>query len=94
MLAVGLLLPAVEVLINVLILQQVPDHQRGRVLSAVMTLSGLGMPLGAAFGGVLLQLVSPAAFLLGAAAVLGCATLAALSQPDLRAAAWPDATAG
>jgi MFS family permease len=89
MLSVGLLLPAVEILVNVLILQQVPDQQRGRVLSAVMTLTGLGMPLGAAFGGTLLQLLSPTTVLLGAGVLLGCVTLVALSQPDLRAAQWP-----
>ena len=87
--SVGLLLPAVEILVNVLILQQVPDHQRGRVLSGVMTITGLGMPLGAAFGGTLLQLLSPTTVLIGAAALLGCATLAALLQRDLRAAQWP-----
>ena len=93
MLSVGLLLPAVEILVNVLILQQVPDRQRGRVLSAVLTISGLGMPLGAAFGGTLLQLLSATTVLIGAAALLGCVTLAALAQRDLRAAQWPAAEA-
>ncbi|WP_034262933.1 MFS transporter [Actinospica robiniae] len=89
MLSIGLLLPAVEILVNVLILQQVPDHQRGRVMSATMTFMGLGTPLGAAFGGTVLQVLSPATVLIGAAALLGCVTLIAVSQPDLRAAQWP-----
>lgn len=89
MLSIGLLLPAVEILVNVLILQQVPDHQRGRVLSAMMTFMGLGAPLGAAFAGTALQTLSPATVLIGAAALLGCVTLVAVSRPDLRAAQWP-----
>jgi MFS family permease len=91
MLTVGLLLPAVEILVNVLILHQVPDHQRGRVLSAVMTFMGLGMPLGAAFGGSLLQVLSPTTVLFGASGVLTCVTLIAIAQRDLRTAQWPGA---
>ncbi|MBR7839441.1 MFS transporter [Actinospica durhamensis] len=91
--SVGLLMPAVQILVNVLILQQVPDHQRGRVLSGVMTITGLGMPLGAALGGTLLQLLSATTVLIGAAAVVGCTTLGALLQRDLRAAQWPTSDA-
>lgn len=91
MLSIGLFLPAVEILVNVLILQQVPDHQRGRVMSAVMAFMGLGAPLGAAFGGTLLQVLSPTTVLLGAGVLLGCVTLIAISQRDLRAAQWPSA---
>lgn len=89
MLSIGLFLPAVEILINVLVLQQVPDHQRGRVLGAVMTFMGLGAPLGAAFGGMVLQIFSPATVLIGAAVLLAGSSLIAVSQPDLRAAQWP-----
>jgi MFS family permease len=91
MLSIGLILPAVEVLINVLVLQQVPDHQRGRVLSAVMAFMGLGAPLGAAFGGTVLQVLAPTTVLLGAGALLGCVTLVAIGQRDLRDAQWPQA---
>jgi MFS family permease len=91
--AIGFVIPAAQVLIDVLILQQVPDHQRGRVLSAVMTFMGLGMPLGAAFGGSLLQVLSPAVVLLGIAGALACVTLYAVAQRDLRHAQWPAAMA-
>ncbi|HEX4787206.1 MAG TPA: MFS transporter [Actinospica sp.] len=90
--AIGFVIPAVQVLVDVLILQQVPDAQRGRVLGAVMTFIGLGLPLGAAFGGGLLQLLSPATVLLGTAGALTCVTLYAVSQRDLRRAEWPTAS--
>jgi len=91
--AIGFVIPAAQVLIDVLILQQVPDHQRGRVLSAVMTFMGLGMPLGAAFGGSLLQVLSPATVLLGTAGALACVTCYALAQRSLRRSQWPAAHA-
>ena len=90
--AVGFVVPAAQVLVDVLILQQVPDHRRGRVLSAVMTFLGLGLPLGAAFGGSMLQVLSPATVLLGTAAALACVTCFALAQRDLRRAEWPAAS--
>lgn len=89
--AIGFAVPAAQVLVEVLILQQVPDHQRGRVLSAVMTFMGLGMPIGAAIGGSVLQIASPTTVLCCAAvAMAGVATFAA-SQRNLRAARWPSA---
>jgi len=87
--AIGFTIPAAEVLVDVLILQQVPDHQRGRVLSAVMTLAGVGLPIGAALGGSLLQVASPATVLLGAAAAFAAVTAFAFSQRALRTAEWP-----
>ncbi|HEY3870796.1 MAG TPA: MFS transporter [Actinocrinis sp.] len=87
--ATGFVIPAAQVLVDVLVLQQVPDEQRGRVLSAVMAIVGLGMPLGAAFGGSLLQALSPATVLVGAAAAMACITLFALSQRALRTSRWP-----
>ena len=87
--AAGFVIPAAQVLVDVLILQQVPDQQRGRVLSAGMTFIGLGMPLSAAFGGSLLQAFSPATVLIGAAAAMSCVTLFALCQRALRTSRWP-----
>jgi MFS family permease len=89
MAAIGFAIPAAVVLVDVLILQQVPDHQRGRVLGAVNTLVALGLPLGSAFGGSLLQLFSPATVCLGIACGLCCVTLYAAAQRDLRRANWP-----
>jgi MFS family permease len=87
--AIGFVIPAAAVLIDVLILRQVPDHQRGRVLSATMAFMALGSPLGAVFGGSLLQVYSPATVLLGAAAANALIVLFVLSQRALRSAEWP-----
>jgi len=86
---VGMALPALDVLIQVLIFQQVPDNQRGRVVSAAMMLMSLGMPLGSALGGLLLQVFTPTTALLAFAVVTGASALYALSQRSLRSAAWP-----
>ncbi|HEX5121491.1 MAG TPA: MFS transporter [Pseudonocardiaceae bacterium] len=87
--AAGIGIPALQVLVDVLIFRQVPDEQRGRVIAAVMTLFGLGLPVGSALAGVLLQYLSPAT----AMVVLGCVLLVAVgyaaSRPHLRTAEWP-----
>lgn len=90
--AIGFAVPAAEVLVDVLVLQQVPDHQRGRVLSAVMTFVGLGLPIGATLGGSLLQVVSPTTFLLGAAAACAGVLVFAISQRALRESQWSSAS--
>jgi MFS family permease len=89
--AVGFAIPAAQVLVDVLILRQVPDHQRGRVLTAVMTFMGLGMPIGAAVGGSVLQIASPSTVLYGAAVAMAGIAAFAASQRALRAAQWPSA---
>lgn len=71
-----------------LILQQVPDYQRGRVMSAIGTIVGLGAPVGAALGGTVLQILSPTTVLLGAGTVMAGVGLIAFIQPQLRAARW------
>ena len=48
-------LPAVRVLVDILVIRQAPPEQRGRVVAALMTLIGLGMPAGVAACGLLLQ---------------------------------------
>jgi predicted MFS family arabinose efflux permease len=90
--AIGFAVPAIQVLVDVLIIRQVPDHQRGRALSAVMTLNGLGLPLGAAFGGSLLQAASAETLLLGTAAAMAAIAALAASQRALRVARWPAAS--
>jgi MFS family permease len=90
--AIGFAVPAAEVLVDILVLRQVPDHQRGRVLSAIMTLAGLGLPIGAALGGGLLQVVSPKTFLIGAAVATAGVLVFAISQRALRISRWPSAS--
>jgi MFS family permease len=89
--AIGFAVPAAEVLIDILVLRQVPDQQRGRVLSAVMTFAGLGLPIGAALGGSLLQVISAKTFLIGAAVATAGVLLFAISQRALRISQWPPA---
>ena len=38
--------PAIRVLLDVLILRQAPEQERGRTVAAVMTLMGAGVPAG------------------------------------------------
>jgi MFS family permease len=89
--AIGFAVPAAEVLIDILVLRQVPDQQRGRVLSAVMTFAGLGLPIGAALGGSLLQVVSAKTFLIGAAVATAGVLAFTISQRALRISQWPSA---
>jgi MFS family permease len=84
-----LTVPALRVLVDVLVLRRTPDEMRGRVVAAIMTLIGLGMPVGAAVTGLLLQaLTAQTAVLILAGAqlvgVLYCATMR-----DLWRARWP-----
>ncbi len=83
--------PALRVLVDILVIRQAPAEQRGRVVAALMTLIGLGIPAGVAGCGLLLQyLPAQAAMLmlagLEAAAVAYCAT-----KRELRQARWPAA---
>jgi MFS family permease len=83
--------PAIHVLLDVLVFRQVPDDQRGRVITACMTLLEIGMPLGTAAGGLLLQYLNPAAAVLVLAGLLAAVLGYAVFQPALRAARWPAA---
>jgi len=89
LLCMGLGMPAMQVLVDVLILRQVPDEERGRAVAAVITLFGLGMPVGAAAAGLLLQFFSaPQAMFVLAGGLVLCAAFAG-SRRELRAARWP-----
>lgn len=87
----GLPIPAAVVMINMLILQEVPDEQRGRTNAALQTLMAGGMPLGMLTAGVALQYLSPRTTLVALAAGMAAAALYAASQRALRAATWPGA---
>jgi predicted MFS family arabinose efflux permease len=91
MFTVMLGVPAIRVLVDILVIRQAPADQRGRVVAALMTLIGLGIPAGVAGCGLLLQyLPAQAAMLLlagiEAAGVAYCAT-----KRELRQARWPAA---
>jgi predicted MFS family arabinose efflux permease len=84
-----LAVPSVRVLLDVLVLRQVPAEQRGRVLGALMTLMGLGMPLGLGGAGLLLEYLSAPVVMLVLAAVLAAGVLWCLTMRPLWHARWP-----
>lgn len=82
--------PALRVLVDVLIFRQVPDERRGRTIAAVMTLFGLGMPVGTAAGGLLLEYAGATPTVLILAGVLALSAGYAVIRPELRHTRWPD----
>jgi MFS family permease len=90
LLFVGMLgVPSIRVLLDVLVLRQAPDSERGRVAAAVMTLLGLGMPIGMSGAGLLLQYLRPAAAMLTCAVLLAVGTAAFATHRALLQARWP-----
>ncbi len=83
--------PAMWILIDVLIFRQVPDAQRGRVITAVMTVLTVGIPLGTLAGGVCLQFYGPTVTILAVSALNAVALAVGVADRRLRAARWPAA---
>ncbi len=81
--------PSMRVLIDVLVLRQAPADQRGRVLGAVQTLLGLGMPVGLAASGLLLEFLPATAAMLVLAGVLAASVVSCAMLPALRQSRWP-----
>ncbi|WP_327677997.1 MFS transporter [Kitasatospora sp. NBC_00458] len=86
---VGLGIPTLRVMIDLLIFRQVADALRGRVIAATMTLFSLGMPAGMVGSGLLLDHLSPAAALGSVAGLLVLALVPATAGRTLRRATWP-----
>jgi predicted MFS family arabinose efflux permease len=84
-----LCIPAVQVTGEVLVIQQAPAEQRGRVIAAGMTLLGLGIPAGLAGTGLLLQYLSAQATLLLLAAILAVGVGYCSTKRELWRATWP-----
>ncbi|GAA1979622.1 MFS transporter [Catenulispora subtropica] len=89
--ASGAAIPSAVVMVNVLILQAVPDEQRGRTAAALEMFLLVGIPAGTLAASAALQWFSPTATLLGLSLVMSLAVLYAVSQRALRAAQWPEA---
>lgn len=88
----GLLgVPALRVLADILITRQATPERRGRVVAAVMTLIALGMPVGIAGCGLLLQYLPAQIAMLTLAAAMAVVTAFGLSCRELRHARWPEA---
>jgi MFS family permease len=82
-------LPAVRVLVDILVIRQAPPEQRGRVVAALMTLIGLGMPAGVAGCGLLLQYLPAQAAMLTLASAQAAAVAYCSTRRELRQARWP-----
>jgi MFS family permease len=87
--AFGLGLPAIKVMIDVLIIREIPDSIRGRALSGVVTLFSLSVPAAMVATGLLLQYSIPATAPLALAGILLVGIAYAAFRPTIRAAAWP-----
>jgi MFS family permease len=81
--------PAIRVLVDILVIRQAPPEQRGRVVAALMTLIGLGMPVGLAACGLLLQYLPAQAAMLTLAAVGAAGVAYGSTRRELRRACWP-----
>jgi len=88
--AAMLAVPSLRVLLDVLILRQAPADQRGRIISAVMTLMTIGMPAGIAASGLLLQYLPARTAVLILAGVLAAGVLYAATRRQLWRARWPE----
>ncbi len=86
--------PAIRVLVDILVIRQAAPEQRGRVVAALMTLIGLGMPAGVAACGLLLQYLPGQAVMLTLAAVEAAAVACCSARRELWQARWPGETAG
>jgi MFS family permease len=93
MFTVMLGLPAIRVLVDILVIRQAPSEQRGRVVAALMTLIGLGMPAGLAGCGLLLQYLPAQAAMLTLAAAEAVAVAYCSTRRELRQARWPSQAA-
>jgi MFS family permease len=90
----GLLaVPALRVLADVLVIRRAPPERRGRVVAAAMTLIALGMPVGIAGSGLLLEYLPAQTAMLILAGAMAVVTAYGLSCPELRHARWPAAHA-
>ncbi|MEV4614168.1 MFS transporter [Kitasatospora sp. NPDC049258] len=81
--------PALRVMVDVLIFQQVPEELRGRVIAATMTVFMLGVPAGTFGAGLLLEHLAAGTTLRLFAALLAVALLPPTFSRALRRATWP-----
>lgn len=81
--------PAIRVLVDILVIRQAPPEQRGRVIAALMTLIGLGMPAGLAGCGLLLQYLPGQAAMLTLAAAEAVGVAYCSTRRELWQARWP-----
>ena len=83
-------IPAAVVLIDILIFRQVEDAQRGRTITATITVLTIGPSLGPLTAGFLLQYVGAVDSVAVFSAVFLASAAYALSNTALRRARWPE----
>ncbi|GGO95577.1 MFS transporter [Wenjunlia tyrosinilytica] len=81
--------PALRVLIDIMILRQVPEDRRGRTIVATMTVLQSGPALGTMGAGLLLQFTGTTTAILALAALQGAVTLYGLTDRAVAQARWP-----
>jgi predicted MFS family arabinose efflux permease len=81
--------PAIRVLVDILVIRQAPPEQRGRAVAALMTLIGLGMPVGVAGCGLLLQYLPAQAAMLILAGTEAIGLAYCSTRRELWRAEWP-----
>jgi len=82
-------IPAIQVSVDILVIRRAPAAQRGRVIAALMTLIGLGMPAGLVGCGLLLQYVPAQAAMLTLAAILAAGVAYSATKREMWHALWP-----
>jgi len=85
-----LCLPALQVAVEYMGIRQTPEEQRGRVTAAFMTLIALGVPVGLAGTGLLLQYLPAQAAMLTLAAILAVGVGYCSTKRELWRARWPE----
>ena len=82
-------IPAIRVLVDILVIRQAPPEQRSRVVAALMTLIGLGVPAGLAGCGLLLQYLPAQAAILAMAVAEAVGVAYCSTRRELWQARWP-----
>jgi MFS family permease len=85
----ALIIPSLRVLIDVLVFRQVPDELRGRTVAALTTAIAVGMPVGLAGTGLLLQWLPARTAVLVLAALEAIGVLFCALRKELWRARWP-----
>lgn len=81
--------PCVRILVDILIFRQVTDEQRGRTVTAFMTVLGTGSAFGILLSGLLLEL-APWVAVSSLAGLLLMAMFVGYASPAIRRARWPE----
>ncbi|MFJ5922271.1 MFS transporter [Kitasatospora sp. NPDC092948] len=89
--AMSLGVPALRVMLDVLVFQQVPEAMRGRAVAATMTLLMAGLPVGTMTAGLLLGRLAAGTVLMLLAGLLAVGLLPLTLGRGLRGTSWPKA---